>query len=248
MTDSLRTPDRHQRGAAHRLVTMLVWLLPPCRIKNHLLNLLGNRIHPTATIWPSLVISCGVFDLAEFTVIMPGNLFRQMNRVELDTCAYIGTLNQFVADRDYWTFESRAGVLRLGELCGITNRHQLDCSGRIELHPRSAIGGIRSIFESRALDLESNRILLGKIVVGEYSLTASACIVQSGARIPPKSLVALGSVVVSRDEDDDATSGLYAGSAASRRGDLPDCAWWYRDLRDTRPQGPHDFDFDIPRA
>lgn len=242
-------------GMVRDLIVGIVWLLPPMRVKNRLLNLLGNQIDPTATLWPTVVISCGRFEIGEGATLMPLNIFSGMSLVEIGPSGFVGRLNQVVADRDQPQSGDSAGVLAIGRSGGMTNRHYLNCSGRVELGERSAIGGVRSVFETRDIDIDGRRhglagtslgdALVGEIVIGEFSMVGASCIVTSGARIPSRSVVGMGSVVVPPASREAARSGLYAGAPAHWIRDLPDCEWWSRDSEHTTPSGPGDFDADL---
>ncbi|MBD0863110.1 hypothetical protein IA539_18160 [Gordonia sp. zg691] len=231
--------------ALRDVVSVGVWLFPPCRLKNRLLNALGNDISASAVIWPVLVLSCGRFEIADDVSLMPFSAFRRMNRVEVGPRSMIGLFNSITASPEYQRFDDRAGTLRIGESAGITNRHYLDCSGRIELSDGAAIGGIRSIFQSHELDIVLNRPTIGTIVVGENSLTGSSCIVAKGVHIPSRSYVGMGSVVIQSAIGADGRPGLYAGSPARWRRELPDCEWWHRRDTHTLPLTRHDFDTDF---
>lgn len=236
---------RCKRNPVRSLVLAAVWLWFPCTLKNRVLNLFGNRIDRSATLCPCLVWSCGTFDIARGAAIMPGNVFHHMNRVEMGNRSFIGRLNRIHAQPHYQCLDDRAGILMMGEAAGITNRHSLDCSGRVELRHRSAVGGFRSIISSHDLDIRTNRMRVSTVVLGAYSLTGTRCTVLPGSRIPEKSVVGMGSLVTPALDGNTHRSGVFAGSPARWRRELPDCAWWHRDADHTEIVSRQNFDADL---
>lgn len=224
----------------NKWASLIIWLAPPSNIKNKLLRLLGNTIGDGVVIGPNLVVDCGPFSIGDGSIISPFNIFRRMARVELGPKCFMGRMNQITAAKSYQKFSDRAGVLSLAEQAGITNRHYLDCSGRIELEPWSAVGGIRSILQSHEIDIVNDETTVGVIVIGERSLTATACVLLKGARVPPFSLIAAGSLVRAARPDDVEKPGLYAGSPARWRREMPECKWWHRDSYATPVRGVKD--------
>lgn len=213
----------------NKWLSLLIWLLPPSAIKNAALRALGNTIGQEVTLAPNLVIACGAFVIGDKSVISPFNIFRRMGKVEMEGNNFIGRMNQFTAAPAYQKFSERAGVLDMAEHSAFTNRHYVDCSGRVELGAYCAIGGTRTIMQTHEIDIVENRTTIGTIVVGERSLTSTACLILKNARIPGFSVVAAGSVVTASGPADEGKPGLYAGSPAKWRREMPECKWWYRE-------------------
>ncbi len=236
MTAQARRPNRY--------LSLIVWLLPACGLKNRLLNLIGNQIAPDAVLAPSVVIGCGAFTIGDRSGIAMGNVFRNLSAVVMDSDAQIGSFSMISASPVYQQFDDRAGQLRVGRLAFITNRHSLDCSGQIEVREGGAIAGVRSVFQSHELDVEANRTTIGSIVVGSRSLVGASAVVLKNARIPDRSLVAAGSTVTAHRDDDAMRPGLYAGSPARWRRELTRTEWMDRDSLHTHPASAEDFDFD----
>lgn len=216
------------------LLGLLVWLLPACSAKNWVLRLLGHTVASTAWLAPNLVLGGGRFVIGEDCAIGPGNVFRNLARVEMAHGNYIGRFNQFTAAPAYQRFSDRAGTLVLEEQAAITNRHYFDVSGAIILERFSGVGGIDSIFQSHEIDIVTNATTVGTIVVGERAMTATRCVLLKNARVPGWSVLAAGSVVTAArgtpGQDSAAERpGLYAGVPATWRRELPHCEWWYRD-------------------
>lgn len=213
----------------NKWLSLVVWLLPPSPFKNSLLRRLGNTIGDEVSLGPNLVIACGPFVIGDKTVISPFNIFRRMAKVEMEKANFIGRMNQFTAAPSYQKFSDRAGVMVMAEQSAFTNRHYVDCSGRIELGAYCAIGGTRSILQTHEIDIVEDRTTIGTITIGEQSLTSTSCLILKNARVPGWSVVAAGSVVTASGSGDEAKPGLYAGSPAKWRREMPECKWWYRD-------------------
>lgn len=213
----------------NKWLALVVWLLPPSGIKNAVLRLLGNTIGQNVVLGPNLVIACGPFVIGDDSIISSFNIFRRMARVELHKANFIGRMNQFTAAPSYQKFSDRAGVLVMAEQSAFTNRHYVDCSGRIELGEYSAVGGTRTILQSHEIDIVENRTTIGTIFIGERSLTSTSCLILKNARVPGWSVVAAGSVVTASGTAEEGKPGLYAGSPAKWRRELPECKWWYRE-------------------
>ncbi|WP_448221774.1 acyltransferase [Gordonia iterans] len=213
----------------NKLLSLVCWLLPASNFKNRLLRMLGNKIGNGVRLGPNVVVGCGAFEVGDEAIVSSLNVFRNLARVELGTKTFIGGFNQFTAAPAYQLIHDWAGVLVLEEQAIITNRHYFDASGRIEMRRYSGIGGIRSIFQSHEIDLVENRTTVGTVELGERAMTATACLVLKGARIPGWSVVAAGSTVTAARGDDELKPGVYAGSPARWRKELPDCKWWHRD-------------------
>lgn len=212
----------------HPLLSLFVWLLPASSLKNRLLKALGNTIGPGVRVSPTLVAGCGPFTIGENTRFSAFNVFRGLRRVDVGRDAWIGTLNWFSAEPAYQEHHPEAGLLRMGDLCIITNRHHFDCSGRIILEPRGAIGGIKSIFQSHEIDLVADRTTVGTIRLGQNAMTGTACLVLKGAYLPDRSILAAGSLLAKANPDTPPESGLYVGRPARKVRELDYCAWWDR--------------------
>lgn len=226
----------------NRWIALVVWGLPACRAKCWMLRRLGYRIGHDVTIGPTLVVSCGRFDVADGVRIGIGNIFRRTNRVEIGARSAIGNLNFISASPEYQAFDARAGVLCMGTESAMTNRHYLDCSGIIELRSRSMLAGIRSTLQSHEIDIVTNRTTVGTIVIGANTFVGTTCLLLKNARIPENSCVAAGSVVLATRPDEHLAPGLYAGAPARWKSELPQCAWWSRTSIHTIPQSADDFD------
>jgi acetyltransferase-like isoleucine patch superfamily enzyme len=212
------------------LLSLLIWLLPSCAFKIWALRRLGHSIGASVTIGPILVLGCGRFSLDDGASISPFNAFRKLANVKLGKNCFIGSWNQITAADGYQKYSTLVGLLLLEDQAVIMNRHYLDCSGQIILRRFSAIGGIKSIFQSHELDLAEDNTTIGRIILGEKSMTGTAVIMLKDAYLPERSVLAAGSLAVKpREGVELPTASLYGGIPAKPIRQLDDIAWWHRD-------------------
>lgn len=235
-----RVPPRLR---ARTIATTTLWLLPPSRIKNSLLQRIGHHIAVDARLGMSLVLGCAHFDVGHGATVGHGNVFRDLRSVRVGDRCGIGQLNQFTATSFPFHDDPQAGTFAMDSEADVTNRHYFDCTGGIRLEHRSLIGGVRSIVRSYDFDADTNDWSSGTVVVGAFSMVGARSLVLTGCVIPPRSLVAAGAVVTPASVQDQ-TPGLYAGSPVSWKRGLPDCAWWHRQELSTMPASAGEVTFD----
>lgn len=212
------------------LLSLIVWLLPSSTFKTWALRRLGNTIGKNATLAPNFVLGCGRFELGDDVVIYKLNVFRNVACVRMGQKAMIGSMNQITASPDYQRFSPYVGLLVLEEQGGITNRHYLDCSGQIILRRYAAIGGVKSVFQSHEIDLVDDKTTVGRIVLGEYSISTTSVTMLKDSALPARSVLAAGSLLAKkRDGVEQPESSLYAGVPAKPVAPVSDFAWWNRE-------------------
>lgn len=214
------------------LLSLLIWLLPSCGFKIWALRRLGNNIGADVTIGPTLVLSCGHFSLDDGATISPFNAFRRLANVRIGKNCFIGSWNQITAAAEYQEYSDLVGLLLLEEQSILMNRHYLDCSGQIILRRYSAIGGIRSIFQSHEIDLTEDKTAIGRIILGENAMTGTAVIMLKDSYLPERSVLAAGSIAAKAKEGAELPpSSLYGGIPAKPLRPLEGIAWWHRESR-----------------
>lgn len=219
-------------GRFHSAFLTLVGMAPACRLKNRLLTCLGWSIHPDAVVKPCLFIRTSCVTVATRASIGSFNVFRGLITVELGQGALVGQLNWIsVADTLLSVRQRRGGgYLILEQDSAITNRHYIDCTGGVLLRAFSTLAGVRSTILTHAIDVVDNRQVASGCEIGQYSLVSSNAKLVPGARIPNKSIVAMGAVVA---KGLSATHQLYAGVPARAVRQLPPEADYFK-----RSQGP----------
>ncbi len=81
------------------------------------------------------------------------------------------------------------------------------------------IAGFRSTVLTHSIDLVRDKYVVGPIVLGDYAVVMSGCMLLAGTRVPPRSIVAAGSVVDTRLS---AELTLYRGNPAVAVRELPE--------------------------
>lgn len=212
------------------LLSLFVWLWPSSRFKMWMLRRLGNTIGNNVVIAPTVVLACGPFVIGDEVVIYQFNIFRNLAGVRLGDKATIGTMNQITASPAYQKYSKFVGQLLLEEQGGITNRHYLDCSGQIILRKYAAIGGVKSVFQSHEIDLAEDKTTIGRVILGEYSISTTSVIMLKDSFLPARSVLAAGALMgKAREGVELPESMLYAGVPAKPVAPVSDLAWWHRE-------------------
>ena len=116
-----------------------------------------------------------------------------------------------------WPSALRPSVL--GDHAQIASYHYIDCVDTLELGSHAAIAGFRSTVLTHSIDLIRDTYVVGPVVLGEYAVVMSGCMLLAGTRVPSRSIVSAGSVV------DTKLSGeftLFRGNPAVAVRDLPE--------------------------
>jgi acetyltransferase-like isoleucine patch superfamily enzyme len=177
-------------------------------------------IHPTAYIGPS-VLTVRHLSMGPGASIGGRNTITNVNEVRLGDGATIGSGNMVKGWWDHPTqpLADRNPSLLLGDHAQIASYHYIDCVDTLELGRYAVIAGFRSTVLTHSIDLVRDRYVVGPIVLGEYAVVMSGCMLLAGTRVPPRSIVAAGSVV------DTKLSGelkLYRGNPAVAVRELPE--------------------------
>ena len=218
------------RKKPNKYLSLIIWLLPSGGFKRSALRLLGNDVADDVILGPNLVLGCGRFSLADGAIILNFNVFRNLAYVELGRKAFIGSWNQITAAPDYQNYSDHVGMLLMNEQSAMTNRHYIDCSGQVILRRYAGFGGIKSIIQSHEIDLADNTQTLGRVILGENSMTGTACILLKDSYLPERSVLAAGSLLAKAKEGTELPpSGLYGGAPARFIREVKDFAWWHRD-------------------
>jgi len=208
-----------------------VWMLPPGRGKNRMLNRLGDQIDPTAVLYPNLVRNVDRVVVGPRARIGLGNVIKQLRVLSLGPGATIGRYNLISAHPVYRRLLPGGARLELAERGAVTSRHTLDCAGSVKVHEGAMIAGHSSTVLTHSIDLERDAQTAYPVEVGAYSFVGAHCLMLGGARLPDHSVLAAGSVLPRVKGEPE--PGLWAGVPARRRGDT-DGAWFSRPTTGTR--------------
>lgn len=189
------------RGTSKASALVQIVVMPlPWRLRRWLLvNLLGFRIHRTARIGWSLVLTDRL-EMGEGSVIRALTMIKGMGELIVGPAGRIGNLNWITGlpanDSEFFRDEpDRLSSLIVGEGASVTNRHLLDCTNRITIGRFATIGGFRSQFLTHSIDLGANRQSSQPIEIGEYGFTGTGVILLKGAVMGPRCVLGAGSVL-----------------------------------------------------
>jgi acetyltransferase-like isoleucine patch superfamily enzyme len=210
--DALR-PGAKSQG--FRLFICLGSSLLPWALRRRLLNgLFGWDIAEDARIGFS-AISAERVQLGPGSRIGHFTVCRGLENLVVGPNAIIGKANWITGSLRGGPYfgDDRSPELVLERDASIAGQHVIDCTDQVYLGQFATLGGWRSQVLTHAIDFESNRQTCAPVLVGEYSFVGTQVVVLPGATIPPRSVVAAGSVVVSGLAEERVT---YAGAPAKR--------------------------------
>jgi acetyltransferase-like isoleucine patch superfamily enzyme len=190
-------------------------------------RLLGWDIHPTAYIGRSVILVRHLA-MGPGASIGPRNVIRNLELLRLEEGASIATRNHIIG----WPLGStlfphspnRDPSLIVGRHAMITVGHEIDCCDRVEIGDYSALAGFNSQILTHSLNLVRDRQEARPVVIGDRSAVMSACILQSGARVPSRSIVSAGSVVTTKLKKE---LTLYRGNPAEPVRALPETLQYF---------------------
>lgn len=215
-------------------VRTIVWLLPPSRLKNAILRILGHSIHPTARagialVWRTRDIRVGPdAKIGNFVVV------KHLERLSLEEGCSLGGWNLVSSSPIFGALYPNGAQLEMRKESAITTRHTLDCSGGIYLGAFSLVAGHGTEILTHSINLEMNAQAAYLVKIGERSFVGSRCIILGGAELPARCVLAAGSTLLPAREDSSQPDGaLYAGVPAAPKGKVGG-AWFERTQEATR--------------
>jgi carbonic anhydrase/acetyltransferase-like protein (isoleucine patch superfamily) len=202
------------------LLIAAIGLLPASSVKNALLRRLGWKLAKDAIIGPGIYLRIRVVSLGPGSSIGPFNVVRDLVEFTLEEGASIGQWNWFSAAAPliHAVGGPRVGRFRLGRHASIASRHYLDASGGIDIGELGGMAGARSTVITHGVDMLESRQSVRGCTIGDRSIVGSNVKLVPGAHVPPRSVVAMGSVVTPGLTEPDS---LYCGVPAKRAKDIP---------------------------
>lgn len=203
------------------LLTTLIFLLPPGRLKNRLLNAVGHDVHPKARVGMCLVRNVDKFELAEGVGIGHFNIFRGLALVRMGRGSLIHQLNWITGYSGHEVGAEDNGYLRqlhMATNSHIVSRHVIDCGGGLLMEDDSWITGVRTTVMTHSFDPVNGGVMLLPVRMESGSILATCCTVLPGSVIGTDTLVAAGSTIWSKQILNEKS--LYGGAPARRLGPL----------------------------
>ena len=140
----------------------------------------------------------------------------EIDKIVLDANSKIGRSNWITGssaelNRGYSATQNRKCEFILGEHSRITGNHKFDCNGGIYIGKFTTIAGSLSEFLTHGINLIENYQETDKIQIGDYCFIGTRCLLLKGSKIPNKSLLAAGSIVTKKFEEE---CNIYGGIPA----------------------------------
>lgn len=195
-----------------KLVGLIVGTWPASRLKNFTLSRLGHSIASSARVGPIVLLGSTSLSVGANCRVGPFNVFRNV-QAHLSPFSELGQWNWISAAPFLVEASSSpiAGTYRLGVHSSMTSRHYVDASGGVDIQEFVTVAGVRSTFMSHGIDVKDNFLDTAPIAIGHHAMLGSNCNLVMGSRVPPHSVVAMGSVVVPGLDQD---GSLFAGVPA----------------------------------
>lgn len=211
------------------LMLLVLWMLPASRAKNRLLTAAGHIIASQAIARSNLVWKVRSFEMAPHSRVHRWNVIKGMKAVRLGEHATIGK-NNIISSNAAYEGLITGGRLEIGAHGYVTSRHSLDCSGSLEVGAFSALAGFGSQVLTHSIDLARNAQTAYPISIGERSFVGARCLLLGGSYLPPRSVLAAGSVLTDMVRTE---QGLWAGVPARFKATV-DGRWFDRTEGATR--------------
>jgi acetyltransferase-like isoleucine patch superfamily enzyme len=217
-----------------RALACLLALLLPGRARTAAFNLIpGYHLHPTARIgWAFVCVPS--LRMGAHSSIGTATVIRHI-AVVLGNGSSIGRGNWITgepATSTAFAHRPREPLLELGDHACLTHRHIVDCTAAVRIGPFATVAGWNSQIVTHGIDLIGNRQDCQPITIGAHALVDTRCLLLGGCRVPERSLIGAGAVVVK----DLGTAGwLYGGVPARPIRELDPSAAYFQ--RTTGPVG-----------
>ena len=225
-------------------LTTLLFLLPPSRLKNRLLGMVGHDIHPTAHVGICFVQKVDRFEVAEGAIIGSFNAFRFMAKVQMGIGSRITLFNWILGGSglEPGLPPDERGVrrtLRMGDHAHIISFHFLDCGGGLLMADDTWITGIRTTVLTHAFDPHEGGMILEPVELEKGAVVSTSCTILPGTVIGEGALLAAGSTLWTRQQLK--ASSLYGGVPARRLSAVDISDWVYNRHRYGAPKPSDSF-------
>lgn len=213
-------------------VSLQIAAMPlPWVLRRRVLNkILGFQIVPSASIGYS-ILDVKTLKMSEGSRIGHLTYATGLTELRLDSFAQLGNLNWVTGfsstDRRAFSADiNRNSALLIGMHSAITHRHLIDCTNEVRIGTHSTIAGWRTQILTHGIDLTLSRQTSRPVVIGSYCFVGTGSILLKGSRLPDRSVLSAGSVLLTQESEECA---LYAGVPARKVRDLaPDSEYFTR--------------------
>lgn len=161
-------------------------------------RLLGYELAATASIGHSLVdvdrLVMGEHARIGHLVVMRGcELVRLGEHAAIGLLVWVNSVRRSAGFFD--AVADRRPELIMGDHSMITALHLVDACDLVELGDFAAVAGFGSIIQTHAVDVERMVQDSKPVIIGEYAMVATHCLLLPGAVVPARSIVVAGSTV-----------------------------------------------------
>jgi acetyltransferase-like isoleucine patch superfamily enzyme len=197
-------------------VIMFLSVLLPWPARRRLLEAFFDySIHPTSRIGFAWICPRRLI-MEEGSRIGHLTFCKNIDLLHLGAHALIGQLNWITgfplgASRHFAHQPNRQPELVLGAHAGISSRHLIDCTARVQVGAFATLAGFRSQIITHSIDLKAGRQSSEPIDIGDYSFVGTDSVILGGGSLPHHSVLAAKSLLNKKWE---APFYLYAGVPA----------------------------------
>jgi len=182
-----------------KIVSVLLLLFPWKLRRWMLIAFFGYKIHPTARIGFSLILSDHL-EMGENSLIANLTVCKGVNLLKLAESAVIGNLNWItghpINDKTFYGDDPhRRPELIVDVHAAITNRHLIDCTNAIHVGRFSIVAGWGSQILTHSIEFERCRQGSKPVRIGEYCFVGTGSILLPGSELPDYSILGAGSVL-----------------------------------------------------
>jgi acetyltransferase-like isoleucine patch superfamily enzyme len=183
-------------------------------------------IHPTAYIGPS-VLTVKTLTMGPGASIGGRNVITNLNELRMGEGASIGSGNMI---KGWWnhptdTLATRNPAVLMDHHSQIASYHYIDCVDTLDMGPHAVIAGFKSTVLTHSMDIVRDKYVTGPVVLGPYAGVLSGCMLLAGTRVPARSIISAGSVVMTKLTQEYT---LYRGNPAEPVRRLPETLGYFK--------------------
>lgn len=210
-------------------IQVLLFFVPWSLRRWALNNLFGFSIDANSRIGLSIVLADEA-SLAKGASVGHFNYVGRLDSLEMHDGAMIGNFNWITGlsrklnSPFFKKNPGRRSELLMKRASLIAHQHYIDCSDRIEFGMYSGLAGVRSQLVTHGIEPLSCRQTCSPIIVGDYTMVGSGCLITKGVKIPNCCLVSAGSVVSHLKPE---SYSLIAGNPAVHVRKVPETAKFF---------------------